>query len=54
MRWSEGVFGGCVVAMPGPDGVVEVMLSGLPALSNWDACAHIDSVAKSVESVLPK
>ncbi|APE34015.1 hypothetical protein BOX37_08560 [Nocardia mangyaensis] len=44
----------CLVAFPGPDGVVHISVSSSIALTDWNACDHIDGIAGAIEPLVPK
>ncbi|MFE6926084.1 DUF3558 domain-containing protein [Nocardia sp. NPDC057663] len=43
----------CTVALPGPDGVVHIMVGSFPELTDWDACDHIGEIVGAVETLIP-
>ncbi len=44
----------CFVAMPGPDGLVQIHAGSFGGLTDWNACDHIDEIAGAIEPLIPK
>lgn len=53
MSYTSRSASACSIAMTGPDGVIQVRMSGSPQ-TDWDACAHIHEAAAAVEATLPE
>ncbi len=54
IMFRDTIADGCVVAFPGPDGIVQIMVGSYSALTEWDACDHIGAIAETIEPHVPQ
>ncbi|WP_446225653.1 DUF3558 family protein [Nocardia sp. IBHARD005] len=51
---EAGVSMSCMVVLPGPDGIVQITSGSSIALTDWNACDHINEIASAIEPLIPK